>query len=81
MLATHYKGGEYELLHNARLESSRETHVVYRCLVTGTIWVRPADEFYGKVLHEGKYLKRFTLYSPPVQSIAKTCLTNRITAL
>lgn len=39
-------GGRYEVITRARLESDRnEEMVVYRSLVGGGVWVRPASEF------------------------------------
>ena len=38
-------GGLYEVICNATNESNKELMVVYRNMITGERWVRPADEF------------------------------------
>lgn len=46
----HYKGGEYTLLADVRLEAEPGTpHVLYRNVKTGQLWVRPKSEFHGEV--------------------------------
>ena len=42
----------YELIEDARLESTQERVVVYCRFLTGETWVRPATEFY-----DGRFLK------------------------
>ena len=52
-LYRHYKGGLYYVLTEAVLETDGTRVVVYRG-VDGSIWVRPALEFYGFVDDEYK---------------------------
>jgi hypothetical protein len=55
----HYKGGIYELICEATLESDPSvTMVVYRS-EAGTIWTRPASVFFELVEHEGDTVPRF----------------------
>jgi hypothetical protein len=72
----HYKGGEYEFVCLAFRDTGTpsdplmapviEPMVVYRRIVDGTTWVRPAAEFFGPVgLKHEPYLKRFTPLVPP----------------
>ncbi|QDQ79841.1 DUF1653 domain-containing protein [Paraburkholderia megapolitana] len=57
----HYKGGLYELVCEATLESDPSvTMVVYRAH-NGTIWTRPASVFFEQVEHEGRLVARFAL--------------------
>ncbi|CAG4909519.1 DUF1653 domain-containing protein [Paraburkholderia saeva] len=56
----HYKGGIYELVCEATLESDPDvTMIVYRA-ANGTIWTRPASVFFEPVEHEGATVSRFT---------------------
>ncbi|CAH2894736.1 MULTISPECIES: DUF1653 domain-containing protein [Paraburkholderia] len=55
----HYKGGIYELICEATLESDPAiTMIVYRA-ANGTIWTRPASVFFEQVEHEGAKVPRF----------------------
>jgi hypothetical protein len=55
----HYKGGIYELVCEATLESDPSvTMIVYRA-ANGTIWTRPASVFFEPVEHEGGTVPRF----------------------
>jgi hypothetical protein len=55
----HYKGGIYELICEAALESDPAvTMIVYRA-ANGTIWTRPASVFFELVDHEGGKVPRF----------------------
>ena len=57
----HYKGGLYEEVCTAKLESDPEiTMMVYRA-ADGSIWTRPQHVFFEYVEHEGKTMQRFTL--------------------
>ncbi|NUU96857.1 hypothetical protein XO11_00550 [Marinitoga sp. 1138] len=50
VLYKHYKGNLYELItDNAKLEKTDERMVIYKSLITGQIWIRPYDEFFGFV--------------------------------
>jgi hypothetical protein len=55
----HYKGGIYERICEATLESDRTvTMVVYKAS-NGTIWTRPASVFFELVEQEGTKVPRF----------------------
>jgi hypothetical protein len=55
----HYKGGIYELICEATLESDPTvTMIVYRA-ENGTIWTRPASVFFELIEHEGQTVARF----------------------
>jgi hypothetical protein len=55
----HYKGGIYELICEATLESDPSvTMIVYRA-ANGTIWTRPASVFFELVELEGGPVPRF----------------------
>jgi len=58
MLAEHYKGGIYEYLYEATLESDLTAMVVYRA-ANGTIWIRPKDVFHEIIEVDGKRVPRF----------------------
>jgi hypothetical protein len=49
MIYRHYKGGEYDFIGVALVEATLAPVVVYRSTEDGTIWTRPAAEFFGKV--------------------------------
>ncbi|MRW89479.1 DUF1653 domain-containing protein [Duganella sp. FT80W] len=55
----HYKGGLYELVCEATLESDLSPMIVYRA-ANGTIWCRPRDVFFELVEVDGKQVQRFT---------------------
>jgi hypothetical protein len=54
----HYKGGLYELVCEATLESDHTPMIVYRA-VNGTIWCRPKNVFFEMVVVDGKTVQRF----------------------
>ena len=54
----HYKGGLYELVCIAKLESDLSDMVVYRA-ADGSIWTRPKDVFFQLVDVDGKLVPRF----------------------
>lgn len=54
----HYKGGLYELVCFARLESDLSDMVVYRA-ADGSIWTRPKDVFFQLVDVDGELVPRF----------------------
>lgn len=56
----HYKGGIYEFLHDAILESDLTPMVVYRA-ANGTVWIRPKDVFHELLDIDGKRVPRFML--------------------
>jgi len=55
----HYKGGLYELVCEATLESDLSTMIVYRS-ANGSIWTRPKDVFFELVEVDGVKVQRFT---------------------
>jgi hypothetical protein len=54
----HYKGGIYELLYEATLESDLTLMVVYRA-ADGSIWTRPKDVFFQWIDVDGIMTQRF----------------------
>ncbi|MBK4739382.1 DUF1653 domain-containing protein [Noviherbaspirillum pedocola] len=46
----HYKGGDYELVYEARMEADHSPVIVYRA-ANGTIWCRPRSVFFEMVGH------------------------------
>ena len=55
----HYKGGNYELVSEARLESDPEVVMIVYKGEDGLIWIRPRIEFFELVIHEGNTVQRF----------------------
>lgn len=56
----HYKGGVYELVCEAQLESDpKVTMVVYQS-EAGLIWTRPKEIFFELVEYEGVTVSRFS---------------------
>jgi hypothetical protein len=54
----HYKGGIYELVCEATLESDLSTMIVYRA-ANGSIWCRPRTVFFEMIEVDGKQVQRF----------------------
>ena len=54
----HYKGGIYEFVGDATLESDLTPMVVYRA-ANGTLWIRPAKVFHEPVEVDGQLVPRF----------------------
>lgn len=61
----HYKGGVYEFVCEATLESDLSRMIVYRA-ADGSIWTRPKDIFFQWIDVDGVRLQRFT----PIESEA-----------
>lgn len=57
----HYKGGLYEVLMLATIESTEEPAIVYRSLKYGTKWIRTCRDFFSDVSVNDQKTKRFTL--------------------
>ena len=56
----HFKGGEYELLFEARHSETQEELVVYRALYAEHgVWVRPKAMFCEAVVVDGREQPRF----------------------
>lgn len=56
----HYKGGMYELVCVATLESDLSPMIVYKA-ANGTLWVRPESVFFEQIVVDGKQVQRFTV--------------------
>ena len=54
----HYKGGIYELVCEATLESDLSTMIVYRA-ANGSIWCRPRAVFFEMIEVDGRQVQRF----------------------
>jgi hypothetical protein len=54
----HYKGGLYQLVCEATLESDLTPMVVYRA-ADGSVWIRPKDVFFQLVEVDGTLVPRF----------------------
>jgi hypothetical protein len=54
----HYKGGLYELVCEATLESDHTPMIVYRA-ANGTVWIRPRTVFFELVEVDGRQVPRF----------------------
>ena len=55
----HYKGGVYELVCVATLESDLTPMIVYRA-ADGSIWIRPKDVFFQLIDVDGVMVQRFS---------------------
>ena len=54
----HYKGGIYELVCEATLESDLTPMIVYKSS-NGSAWIRPKDVFFESVEVDGQKVQRF----------------------
>ena len=54
----HYKGGLYELVCKATLESDLSPMIVYRA-ADGSVWIRPEAVFFETVEVDGAQVPRF----------------------
>ncbi|MFZ3028433.1 DUF1653 domain-containing protein [Rhodoferax sp.] len=55
----HYKGGIYEIICEARLESAPDVVMMVYKSEEGLIWTRPRDIFFEQVEYEGNTVPRF----------------------
>lgn len=55
----HYKGGIYEVVCEAKLESDPHVIMMIYRAANGTIWARPSDVFFEQVQCDGKGVPRF----------------------
>lgn len=55
----HYKGGMYELVCEARLESDPDVIMIIYRAQDGATWARPREVFFEWIEFEGKLVKRF----------------------
>ncbi|MFA6015400.1 MAG: DUF1653 domain-containing protein [Gallionellaceae bacterium] len=56
----HFKGGIYEVICEAKLESDPTMMMVIYKSADGAIWARPRAIFFECVEHEGKTVQRFS---------------------
>ena len=59
MLFKHYKGGIYELVCEATMESDLTPIIVYKA-PDGSIWCRPKSVFFEQISVNGTQVQRFT---------------------
>lgn len=57
----HYKGGIYEIVCEAKLESDPTVIMMIYRSHDGSIWARPKDMFFEMVQVDGKTVPRFAL--------------------
>ena len=55
----HFKGGVYEVISIARHSETLEDMVVYRNILSGDCWVRPASMWNETVEYNGEIVSRF----------------------
>ncbi|MGG1363536.1 DUF1653 domain-containing protein [Bacillus velezensis] len=55
----HYKGGLYKVIGEVIHTETEEKLVTYEDQ-DGVLWARPKEMFFGKVVVDGKEIKRFT---------------------
>jgi hypothetical protein len=55
----HYKGGIYEIVCEAKLESDPKVIMIVYKSEDGSIWTRPKDVFFELVQHHGHTVSRF----------------------
>lgn len=60
----HYGGNLYEVVCEGIVLSNEQKMVVYKDYFSNKIWIRPYEEFYGKVRIEGEQISRFSRYDP-----------------
>ncbi len=60
----HYKGGIYEIVCEAKLESDPSvTLIIYRS-ENGLTWARPSEVFFQQIEIDGHTVQRFTPIAP-----------------
>lgn len=55
----HYKGGIYDFVCAAKLESDPNTVMIVYTAADGSFWTRPEKVFFEMLEHEGKTVQRF----------------------
>jgi hypothetical protein len=55
----HFKGGIYEYLHTARLESDPAVNMIVYRAPDDSLWVRTEENFFGTVEQDGRAIRRF----------------------
>ena len=69
----HVKGGEYEVLGVVRHSETLEPLVLYRALSSSSgLWVRPHAMFFGQVLVDGAWRRRFEPLEGPLAPAARS---------
>lgn len=56
----HFKGGIYNFICAARLESDPEVTMIVYTAADGSYWTRPNTVFFEKIEHQGQIVQRFT---------------------
>jgi hypothetical protein len=62
----HYKGGIYEFICAARLESDPGTVMIVYKAADGSFWTRPQNVFFEIIEHQGEPVQRFTAIAEAV---------------
>ena len=57
----HYKGGIYEIVCEAKLESDPSINLINYRAANGSTWARPSDIFHEEIVVDGNTVQRFTL--------------------
>lgn len=57
----HYKGGIYDFVCAAKLESDPNTVMIVYTAADGSFWTRPEKVFFEMIEHEGKTVQRFAV--------------------
>lgn len=55
----HYKGGIYDFVCAAKLESDPDTVMIVYTAADGSFWTRPEKVFFEMIEHDGKTVQRF----------------------
>lgn len=56
----HFKGGIYNFICAAKLESDPNVVMIVYTAADGSYWTRPESVFFELIEHEGKTVQRFT---------------------
>ncbi|MDH2917727.1 MAG: DUF1653 domain-containing protein [Sideroxydans sp.] len=56
----HYKGGIYQIVCEAKLESDPSVNLIIYRAANGTTWARPSEVFHATLVVDGKTVLRFT---------------------
>ncbi len=60
----HYKGGIYEIICEAKLESNPSITMIIYQSANGLIWARPSEVFYELIEVDGQAVQRFVPLNP-----------------
>lgn len=61
----HFKGGLYDFICAARLESDPDTIMIVYTAADGSYWTRPESVFFEQIRHEDRLVQRFTPVAEP----------------